>query len=100
MPKQVTYSQLSACHRNLEAPKSRVAGEVLTEDCPPYRFPTAVLKLASISPLSDALIGRRHWTDSEVLKERAILFFDTLAAKALLYEIYQKLIMLVLDAYF
>ena len=98
MPGQATWSQLSACHRDLEAPKSGVAGEVLTEDRPPYRFPAAV-KLASVSPLSDALVGRRRWTDSEVLKERAILFSDTPAAKALLREIRQKLTTAVLDAY-
>jgi hypothetical protein len=87
MPGQLTWSAVSACHCDMEAPKYGVAGDVVTQDRPHYRFPAAV-KFDSVSPLSDALVGRWRWMDHEVLQERDILLGDdVLAATALLTDI-------------
>jgi hypothetical protein len=91
MPDQHTWSEIAAFHRDLEAPEHGVAGEKVSKDRPPYRFPGAI-KLESVSPLSDALVGRRRWTDPEVLYERDVLFgSDIAASKALVTEIRTRL---------
>ena len=91
MPGQHTWSELSAYHRDLEAPEHGVAGEKVTKDRPPYRFPGAI-KLESVSAISDALVGRRRYTDPEVLYELDILFgSDTAASMALVTDIRKRL---------
>jgi hypothetical protein len=91
IPGQHTWSELAACHRDLKAPEHGVAGEKVTQDRPPYRFAGAI-KLDSVSPISDALVGRRRWTDPEVLCERDVLFGrDTATAIALLTQIRSRL---------
>ena len=67
------WDQVSACHRNLEAPARGVGGDIPTHSVPPFRFP-ASLVLESSSALGDALVARRRWDDPEVLSERDILF--------------------------
>ena len=53
-----------------------------------------------MSPLSDALVGRRRWTDSEVIYERDILFgSDIPAATSLLTQIRTNLYASLLRAY-
>jgi hypothetical protein len=56
--------------------------------------------LASVSPLSDALVGRRRWTDPEVLHERDVLLgSDRAAALKLISEIRCSLYQALIDAY-
>jgi hypothetical protein len=74
-PGQHSWEEISACHRDLEAPTRGVGGELVTKDRPPYRVPAAV-SMASSSALCDALIGRRKYTDPSVLMEVAILLGD------------------------
>lgn len=51
-------------------------------------MPCLRFKLEPVSPLSDALVGRRLWTDPEVLDERDILLgTDLVAATTLVSEI-------------
>ena len=91
IPGQHTWSELAALHRDLKAPEQGVAGERVSQDRPPDRFAGAI-KLDSVSPLSDALVGRRRWTDPEVLCERDVLFGrDSTAAIALLNQIRSRL---------
>jgi Phytanoyl-CoA dioxygenase (PhyH) len=81
IPGQLSWDQIAACHRDLEAPTRGVGGEAVTHERPPFRFPAAIL-LDSSAPLCDALIGRRKWTDPMVLKEACIVLgSDHIAAK-------------------
>jgi hypothetical protein len=99
IPGQHTWSELAALHRDLEAPVCGVAGERISQARPPYRFPGAVM-LASVSPLSDALVGRRRWTDPEVLHERNVLLgSDGVAALKLISEIRSSIYHALIDAY-
>jgi hypothetical protein len=54
------------------APTRGVGGNSASISCPKSPFP-AEIQMPSISPLCDALIGRRRWTDPEVLEERDIV---------------------------
>ena len=61
-----TWSQLSALHRDLEAPTRGVGGDPVTHSRPPYPFPPQIL-FPSTYPLGDALLGRRKYGDPEVI---------------------------------
>jgi hypothetical protein len=71
----LSWDELAACHRDLEAPVSGPYGQLPLLGRPTYRFPGSVI-LASTSALGDALIGRRKWTDPQVLQERDIVLGD------------------------
>ena len=75
IPGQLTWDEISNCHLNMVAPTRGVGGEAITHSLPPYRFPAAIA-MESVSPLCDALIGRRNWNDPEVLMERDIVLGD------------------------
>ena len=99
IPGQHPWSEISNLHRDLEAPIYGVAGDKVTQDRPPYRFPAAI-KLDSVSPLSDALVGRRRWTDPEVTYERDILLGpDHDKANILLSTIRDRIYRALLRAY-
>lgn len=57
MPGQHSWSEVSNLYCDLEAPFIGVTGNSITQDKPPYRFPAAI-KLDSVSPLLDELVGR------------------------------------------
>ena len=98
MPGQHSWSDVARLHRDREAPERGVSGKVAAGR-PPYPFPAAV-KLGSVSPLSDALVGRRRWDDDEVLLERDVLFGeDNDQALALLETVRKKLYAEVVDGY-
>ena len=70
-----SWSDLAACHRDLEAPVTDPSGHTLWFGRPEHRFPGAVV-LESSSALGDALVGRRKWSDPQVIQERNILLGD------------------------
>ena len=69
----LSWPDVGACIRDLEAPSRGVGGEKPTHSLPNFRFPASVI-MKSGSALCDALIARRKWIDPEVLSERNILF--------------------------
>jgi len=75
IPGQLSWEEVAACHRDLEAPKRGVGGEPVVHDRPPFRFPAAV-SMNSSTALCDALIGRRKYTDPLVIHEANILLGD------------------------
>ena len=68
----LTWSGIAACHRDLEAPDRDINGQTPWFGRPDYRFPGSVV-LQSSSALGDALVGRRKWTDPQVVEERDVL---------------------------
>jgi hypothetical protein len=66
------WSEVAACHRDLVAPSVKPLGQVLWYGYPKERFGGTV-QFQSCSALGDALIGRRKWTDPEVLYEQNLL---------------------------
>jgi hypothetical protein len=60
--KTLSWEELSACHRDLEAPAREPSGQTPQYGFPTYRFPASEV-LGSISPIGDALIGPRKYTD-------------------------------------
>ena len=68
-----TWTQLSTCHRIMEAPKCSTSGFGFAYGGPGYRFPAGVL-LESSSAIGDALVCARGWDDPLVHEELAILF--------------------------
>ena len=95
----LTYEEIAACHRNLEAPARGVNGDVPTHSLPPFRFAGSVV-LESSSALGDALVGRRKWTDPEVIGERDILLGnDDDAALALVEDIRGRMVRKIIKAF-
>jgi hypothetical protein len=72
IPGQHTWSEIAVCHRDMIAPTRGVGGNSAGASRPKSPFPAGI-QMPSISPLCDALIGRRRWTDPEVLEERDIV---------------------------
>jgi hypothetical protein len=68
----LSWQEVAACHRDLEAHSQGVNGEIPTHSQPPFRFPAAVY-LESALALTNALVSYRKWTDIEILMERNIL---------------------------
>jgi hypothetical protein len=92
IPGQHTWSEVSNLHRDLLPPSQGVNGQKLTHSVPPFRFPASVM-MESSSPLCDALIERRRWTDPEVVLERDILLgADDAAAKRYVSSTRERLI--------
>jgi hypothetical protein len=75
IPGQLSWEEIAACHRDLEAPTHGVGGELVKHDRPPFRFPAAV-SMNSSTALCDALVGRRKYTDPLVIHEANILLGD------------------------
>jgi hypothetical protein len=71
-PGQLTWEEVSRCHRDHQAPIRGVGGDLVSRDRPPYPFPAA-LSMNSSSALCDALIGRRRWDDPMVSMEKGML---------------------------
>lgn len=66
IPGQLTWSEVAACHRDLEAPLRGVGGDIPSHSVPPFRFPASI-HIPSSYPLGDALLGRRKYDDPEVI---------------------------------
>ncbi|PUU73473.1 hypothetical protein B9Z19DRAFT_1004396 [Tuber borchii] len=66
------WTQLSTCHRVMEAPKRSTSGFGFAYGGPGYRFPPGVL-LESSSAIGDALVCARRWDDALVIEELKIL---------------------------
>src|SRR4030095_11236151 len=66
------WAEVVACHRDLVAPQRGGGGDKGGRALPPFRFPAAVYMESSYA-LGDALLGRRKWSDPEVLEQRDIL---------------------------
>lgn len=71
-PDALNWDEVAACHRDLEAPSKGVGGDRPTHSVPPFRFPASSYMESSYA-LGDALLGRRKWTDPEVLYQRDVL---------------------------
>ncbi|RPA88655.1 hypothetical protein L873DRAFT_1725222 [Choiromyces venosus 120613-1] len=67
-----SWAELSACHREMEAPKRSTSGFGFAYGGPGFRFP-ATVQLASSSALGDAIVCGRRWDDPLVLGELKIL---------------------------
>ena len=82
IPGQHTWQELSMYHTTMLPPTQGVGGNAAIHSRPKTRFPPAV-HMPSSSALCDALIGRRPWTDPQVLEERDIVLGtdDELALK-------------------
>jgi hypothetical protein len=74
------WSEVRRCHLDLEVPLRDLSGYGHRLGAPKERFAESVV-LGSSSALGDALVGRRKWTDPEVIQERdTLLGSDSTAA--------------------
>ncbi|KAH0542465.1 hypothetical protein FGG08_003136 [Glutinoglossum americanum] len=73
------WNDLAACHRDLEAPSREPSGQAPRYGLPGFRFPGSVI-VGPSSAIGDALVGRRKWTDPQVIRELDILLGDDDAA--------------------
>jgi hypothetical protein len=69
----LSHAELTSCHLYLEPPAREPSGQTPKYGFPAYRFPASVV-LGSISPIGDALVGRRKYTDPEVQRDLKTLF--------------------------
>ena len=69
-----TWDDLSRAHRDLIAGIKTPSGHPNMYGKIPFRFP-ATATLDGLSPISDALVGRKRWTDPEVVLEVHTLLF-------------------------
>ncbi|KAI4276923.1 MAG: hypothetical protein LQ337_002170 [Flavoplaca oasis] len=82
-----TRSQLAAAHRDMTAPPNSPSGYPNKYGSIPFRFPAAI-ELCNVSPIADALVGRRLWDSPAVIAERNILLGpDHMARNKLIQEI-------------
>jgi hypothetical protein len=72
-PESITWSELSAAHRDMISPKNGPTGEPLTQGVIRCAFPASV-SLTGLGPLSEALVGRQRWFASDVIDQRNQLF--------------------------
>ena len=85
------WSEVRRCHLDLEVPSKDPSGYGPKLGAPKSRFPGSVV-LGSTSALGDALVGRRKWTDPEVVRERdLVLGPDGEAALAYVREVRGRL---------
>ena len=68
----LSWEGVAACHRDRLVPGSQPCGKPLNDAIPRRPFPATVL-IRGVSPLCDALVGARKWTDPAVLIESATL---------------------------
>ncbi len=86
-----TWSQVSACHQSFMAPRKSTSGEGFRYGRPAIPFP-ATTRMASTSPIGDALVGSRRWTDPQVTRMvETLLGPDDTAALALLQSVRNSL---------
>jgi hypothetical protein len=92
IPGCLSWSEIRQCHLDLEVPASDPSGYGPRLGAPKERFGGSVV-LGSTSALGDALVGRRKWTDVEVLRERDILLGpDSGAAQDYVTEVRYRLV--------
>jgi hypothetical protein len=84
----LSHPDLTRCHLYLEVPSREPSGQTPKYGAPDYRFPASVV-LGSISPIGDALVGRRKYTDPEVQRDLKILFGSDREAAAKLVKQHQ-----------
>ena len=60
-----SWEELAAAHRDLKQPPKSPLGHASHYGDIPYAFLAAV-HLDGLGPISDALVGRRKWTDKQV----------------------------------
>jgi hypothetical protein len=88
----LTWSQVAICHRDRLIPTREPAGCAPLHGVPGWAFPGSIL-LDRVSPLAEALVGSRRWTDPDVLRERDILLgSDDDASHALVAVIRARLV--------
>jgi hypothetical protein len=69
-----TWGELAAAHRDLIPGPTSPSGLANWYATVPYAFPAAV-PFTSLSPVSDALIGRRRWDAPDVIEELDLLWY-------------------------
>ena len=74
-PGQLTWPEVSACHRDFIAPERGVGGEAVTHDRPTVPFPPQTA-LRGCGFVSDSLVGARRWDDPIVVQEAVRLLGD------------------------
>jgi len=85
------WQGVASCLRDLEAPTTGVSGDS-PRSRPEAKFPAAVM-LESVSALCNALVGRRKWTDRDVVEERdTLLWEDEEASRAYEESVQKKLV--------
>jgi hypothetical protein len=86
------WSEIRRCQLDLEVPARDPSGYGPKLGAPKSQFAGPVV-LASTSALGDALVGRRKWTDPEVLRERNVLLGpDSVAALGYVREVRGRLV--------
>lgn len=63
-----TFDEFTGYHHDMEAPKKTPSGHSFMYGKVPYSFP-ADTQLTGLGAVSDALVGRRHWRELDVLAE-------------------------------
>ncbi|KAI9765327.1 MAG: hypothetical protein M1839_005527 [Geoglossum umbratile] len=95
----LSWSELAACHRDLEAPAREPSGQTPRYGLLGFRFPGSIVMEGS-SALGDALVGKRKWTDPQVVKERDILLGgDDENARVYVAAVREKMIARYREAY-
>lgn len=90
--RDMTWSEVAACHRDLRIPPREPAGSAPLHRVPDWVFPASVV-LDRVSPLAAALVGARRWTDPAVLRERDVLLGpDDRSARALVASVRRQLV--------
>ncbi|KAI9765616.1 MAG: hypothetical protein M1840_007305 [Geoglossum simile] len=94
-----TWSEVSACHQSFTAPMKSTSGEGFRYGRPIIPFP-ATTRMASTSPIGDALVGSKRWTDPQVTRMVEILLGpNDEAALALLESVRNSLSKAIKDAW-
>ena len=90
--RDMTWSEVAACHRDLRIPPREPAGSAPLHRVPDWVFPASVV-LDRVSPLAAVLVGARRWTDPAVLRERDVLLGpDDRSARALVASVRRQLV--------
>ena len=86
------WSEVRRCHLDLEVPLRDPSGYGHRLGAPKERFAGSVV-LGSSSALGDALVGRRKWTDPEVIRERdTLLGSDSTVALKYVQDVRARLV--------
>jgi hypothetical protein len=94
-----SWAEIAACHRDREPPTKGVNGGRVADSLPPYAFPATVY-LPSSSALGDALVGRRKWTDPEIMRDAdLVLGSDPAAARAFIDKVRAKIVANMLEVF-
>jgi hypothetical protein len=72
LPGLPSWSEVAGYHRDGLIPKVQPNGRPLRHTVPKQAFP-ATVSLRGVSPLCDALVGARRWSDPAVIRERDVL---------------------------